>query len=307
MVNLAPRVVTSSDLRALRVHNGVAERQVRTGDWHRGARGVYVADKGLPLLPRDLVEVARAHVGPEFVVTGLLVLAEFDLPWLPALEAVHVLVPPERRRRGGELVRVTRTSGYDDLLTWSRYDARMADPARAVVDASRALQSLREVRGVVLGAVAARASTPRELSCLLAGGQRNGSALTRRAICDARRGCASPPEAELVDELVGRGIPFYVNPELWLGEVFLGSPDIWLVGRGVGGEVDSQERHGTVDQTENTYDRHERITAPGLELVHLSVRRIRASAAEAASHLLARTAVPEPPSLRVVPRGPLLS
>jgi hypothetical protein len=59
---------------------------------------------------------------------------------------------------------------------------------------------------------------------------------------------------------------------------------------------------------ENTYDRHDRITAPGLQLVHLSVGRIRRDAPAAARDLLARvrTGPPPPPGLVVVPRGPLL-
>jgi hypothetical protein len=300
-----PRVLTAADLRELRVGNGVAERKVRAGDWQRGARGVVLTTKDSPTR-RDLVEIARAHVRGEFVVTGLLVLAELGLPWLPPVEEAHVLVPPEVRRRGGELVRVSRVNHFDELMTWRRYDALLAAPDRAVVDATRALSILRDVRGVVLGAVARRAVTPTALHLALDAGQRNGSALTRRAIRDAERGCASPPEAEFVDALIGKGVPFYVNPQLWLGPVFLGSPDVWLVGRGVGGEIESVEWHGDDKQTESTYDRHERITAPGLELVHLSVRRVRADVEEAAMHLLTTPAVPEPPDLRVVPRGPLL-
>jgi hypothetical protein len=111
-----------------------------------------------------------------------------------------------------------------------------------------------------------------------------------------------------VDALVGCGQPFYVNPELWLDGVLLGCPDVWLVGTGTGGEVDSQERHGDDDQVENTYDRHERITAPGLQLVHLSVARIRRDVGEAAGHLLARarSGPAAPPGLVIVPQGPLL-
>jgi hypothetical protein len=225
---------------------------------------------------------------------------------VPAVHAIHALVPPAVRRAGGDLVRITRASDFEKLETWIRHEARMAPAERAVVDGARSLPSLREVRGVVLGAVSSRWATADELRRVLDSGRRNGSALTRRAIEDAARGCASPPEAELVDALVGRGIAFYVNPELWLDGHLLGRPDVWLVGRGVGGEVDSQERHGTAAHVENTYDRHERFGAGGLELVHLSVRRIHADAREAATRLLSEPARQEPPGLVIVPRGPLL-
>jgi hypothetical protein len=282
-----------------------ASARVAAGTWQRPTSGVYV-DHAAPLTPAELVLVARGHVGADFVVTGTLVLRELDLPWLPAPAGIHVLVPPDLHRPSRGVVTVTRTKDFTDLQTWCRYDARLADAERAVVDAARSLTTVRDVRGVVLGSVASRWATVEGLLAVLATTQRNGSGLTRRAIGDAHRGCASPPEAELVDALVGRGVPFYVNPELWLEDVLLGYPDIWLVGRGVGGEVESQEWHGDEEQTENTYDRHERFGAAGAELVHLSVRRIRADADEAATRLLSEPAVPEPAGLRVVPRGPQL-
>jgi hypothetical protein len=165
---------------------------------------------------------------------------------------------------------------------------------------------------VVLGAVADNWADVSDLRQILDSTQRNGSGLGRRALLDAERGCASPPEAELVDALVGCGQPFYVNPQLLLEGRLLGSPDVWLPGLGLGGEVESQERHGSDEDTETTYDRHERMAAPGIELIHLSVRRIRRDVGEAAAHLLARAQrrarLPhrEPAGLVVVPRGPLL-
>jgi hypothetical protein len=227
---------------------------------------------------------------------------------------LHVLVPAESQIGSTAALTITRTKTFDALETWVRNDAKYADPGRAVVDTCRALAGLRDVRGVVLASVADRWATVDELREVLDSGQRNGSALTRRAIRDAERGGASPPEAELVDALIGCRLPFYVNPELWLDEVLLGCPDVWLVGLGLGGEVESKERHGGEEQTENTYDWHERMTAAGIELVHLSVGRIRRSAAESAAHLLRKARARadlapdrrQPPGLRVVPRGPLL-
>lgn len=143
---------------------------------------------------------------------------------------------------------------------------------------------------MVLGAVADRWSGVDDLRRVLDSTPR-GSALCRRALQDGERGCASPPQAELVDALVGCGHPFYVNPELRLDGRLLGCPDVWLLGSCVGGEVESEERHGAGADTESTYDRHERMAAVGVELVHLSVRRIRRDAGEAAQHLLGRSCV----------------
>lgn len=289
------------------VSQDAAERAVKAGRWQRPAYGIYLTSREAPT-DRDLMAIAAAYVRGPFIVTGLLALRACELRWLPLSAGIHVLVPPENRQRSSGLIRITRTSYFERLSSWVQGGGRMAMPDRAVIDATRSLPSLRAVRGVVLGAVADGKATTDDLTAALDAGRRNGSGPTRRAIGDAVRGCASPPEAELVDQLVGRGVPFYVNPQLWLGAELLGSPDVWLVGTGTGGEVDSQERHGDDDTIENTYDRHERFAASGLQLVHLSVRRIRRDVVAAADHLLARARAgpPSPPGLVIVPRGPLL-
>lgn len=253
--------------------------------------------------------MAHAFAGSDAVVTGMLVLRQLGMRWLPRYAGVDVLVPPERSGMSSGLVRVRRSKDLGELSTWTRYGGRLASAERAVVHAARVLRELRDVRGVVLGAVSDRWAEPAELRVVLDAGQRNGSGLTRRALLDADRGCASPPEAELVDGLIGCGLPFYVNPELWLDGQLLGTPDIWFVGRGVGGEVESRERHEADEgQVDSTYDRHERFAAPGIHLVHLSVGRIRRDVAAAATHLLTRAACGggDPDGLMVRPRGPLL-
>lgn len=122
----------------------------------------------------------------------------------------------------------------------------------------------------------------------------------------------SPPEAELVDRLLPRGAPFYVNCEVWLDDVLLGVPDVWLVGTGVGGEMDSQERHGTPELLDATLARDKRFARAGLVLEHVTPQRFRAGPDAFVTGLL-REAVrrralglAEPPGLLLVPRGPLL-
>lgn len=272
---VVPRtVLTASHLRQLGMSRDVADRQVRLGRWQRAARGIYLAHSWPPT-DAELVQVARWHAGSDAVVTGLLALRQIGCRWLPSHAGVDVLVSPQVSGKSSGVVRVIRTSCFASVQTWTRYGGQLANPERAIVDAARGLTSLADVRGVVLGAVADGWATPAELRPILDAGQRNGSALVRRVIGDAERGCASPPEAELVDALTRRGVPFYVNPELWLDGHLIGSPDVWLVDRGVGGEVDSRERHESdFGLVESTYDRHERFAAASIELVHLSVRRI---------------------------------
>ena len=129
---------------------------------------------------------------------------------------------------------------------------------------------------------------------------------------DAERGAASPPEAELVDGLLGCGHPFYVNPEVRLNGRFVGCLDVYLLGTGVGGEVDSVERHGEQESLDDTLGRHDSITRDGLWLVHVTPSRYRANPAAFQDRLLSAVSdrrargLGEPPGLQVIPRGPLL-
>ena len=303
-------VVTARELITAGCHPRWADRQVRGGAWQRPARAVYVAHDR-PMTGLDLGRAARALAGTDVVLSGLVVLHELELRWLPEVDRVLALVDPQVRTPSSGHVVLRRTTDIAQLDTWTRDGQLLAPVARAVVDAARGL-SLRDARGVVLGAVADRWADVDDLRAHLDRTQRNGSGPTRRAILDAERGCASPPEAEVVDRLIGCGLPFYVNPELRLHGRLLGLPDVWFLGLGLGGEVESQERHGGDETVESTYDRHERMAAAGVELVHLSVRRIRRDAGAAADHLVQRaisrrwSAQREPSGLVVVPRGPLL-
>lgn len=310
LARLSHGIVTTQQLLTAKLRPAMAKRQVQAGRWQRPARGVYVTHRR-PLTGLDLGHVAAALVDGRVVLSGLVVARELGLRWVPDSSGLLALVDAELRTPSSGRITLRRTKQFGELETWRRDGLELAPAERVVIDAARELSNLRDVRGVVLGAVADGWATPEELRLVLDGTARNGSGLARRALADAVRGCTSPPEAELVDALVGCGRPFYVNPQLLLDGALLGSPDVWFPDCGLGGEVDSVERHGSAADVENTYDRHERLTGFGVELAHVSVRRIRRDAADAAAWLLgravaaARTASP-PKGLVVVPRGPLL-
>ncbi len=312
-VHLARRshgILTTKQLLSAGFRDGMAKRQVLAGHWQRPARGVYVTH-ARELTGLELGHAAAALAGDRVVLSGLVVVRELGLRWVPSSPGVLALVDAEVRTPSSGRITLRRTKQFDALQTWRRDGLELAPAERAVIDAARELSNLRDVRGVVLGAVADRWATPADLRVVLDGTARNGSGLVRRALTDADRGCASPPEAELVDALIGCGRPFYVNPQLLVDGALLGSPDVWFPDCGLGGEVDSAERHGSDGDVENTYDRHERMSARGIELAHVSVRRIRRDATEAAAWLLGRAAAAvqtasPPKGLVVVPRGPLL-
>lgn len=88
--------------------------------------------------------------------------------------------------------------------------------------------------------------------------------------------------------------------------------DGYLVGTGVGYEVDSVERHGSSAQMGATLLRHERFNTAGLSLVHVTPAEYWTDPApflDRLSREVARRAaagLSEPPGLLVQPRGPVI-
>jgi hypothetical protein len=193
----------------------------------------------------------------------------------------------------------------------------------AVVDAAREVSErrdcsdvlkVREVRGIVLGAVHADRCTPDELLRVLALTGTQHSALARRACRDAERGAVSPPEAEMVDDALALGVPFYANVAVWVRGRFLGIADGWLVGTGVGWESDSKEEHGEGEKLDATFMRSERFRLAGAHLAHVTPSRYRTEGLpwwerEVFAEVRRRQAagLGDPPGLQLRdPRGPLL-
>ena len=134
----------------------------------------------------------------------------------------------------------------------------------------------------------------------------------RRALGDVEAGARSAPEAEAADVLgaavrAGRLPPFLLNPDVFIDGELLLSPDIWLLGSGVGGELDSRRFHSSQAALDDTLARHARAERRGVVLVHRSPSRFRQDPQGFVAELAARVAeVPQPPGLVVVPRGPVL-
>jgi hypothetical protein len=261
-----------------------------------------------------LAAAGQAYVGPAGFVTGLLAARAAGLRWVPAATRAAVLIDDERRLRSTSLIGVRRCAQLQQVGRWLRDDVTFATAHRAVFDGALQLSDLRAVRGLVLGAVADRRTTVEEQLRILSREPRNGTALLRRALRDAERGCASPPEAELVDSLIGCRVPFLVNPQIYVGYTLVGCADVWFVGLGCGSEMDSRERHEDDDDFDATLARHDLFGGYGLVLSHLTPRRFRRDPAAAVTAVMnvvrSRLRLPptlrEPPGLRVVPRGPQL-
>lgn len=313
-------VVSARELRAAGVDLSVVLRLVAAGRWSRLWRGMYLA-AAHPAGPLVRAHAAVKHADqrqagaravPGAVLTGLVAARHLGMRWVPATTRVQLLVGPTVQRRSNPQVLVRRAADVSAIQTWSWDGLPVADPARLVVDGTRECQSLRDVRGLVLGAVADGHAGIVDLLALLDAGAVGGTAWARRAVQDAHRGAASPPEAELVDGLIGCGHPFYVNPEVRLHGRFAGYIDVYLVGTGVGAEMDSKERHGEQESLDDTLGRHESATSAGLSLVHVTPTRYRVDPAAYHARLFAEVSdrrlrrLGEPAGLEVVPRGPML-
>jgi hypothetical protein len=302
-------VVSASDLRRADADPDTVKAALGSA-WQRPLRGVYVTHRR-PLDDITRAHVAAKHAGPDCVLTGLVAARWLGLRWVPEGESVQVLIDSSRRRSSCGWVLVRRHRDLHALPSWDRHGLRIAEVPKVVVDAARELGSLRSVRGLVLGAVADRLCTAQELRELLDTGATGGTALARRACLDAERGATSPPEAELVDGLLACAfpIPFYCNVEVRVSGDLLGIADVWLVGSGVGGEMDSRERHGEQASLDSTLRRHSRFADAGVSLRHVTPTRYRADPAafhrELFDAALARraTGLGDPPGLELVPRG----
>ncbi len=146
------------------------------GALQRPARGVYVTH-ARELTGLELGHAAAALAGDRVVLSGLVVVRELGLRWVPSSPGVLALVDAEVRTPSSGRITLRRTRQVDALQTWRRDGLELAPAERAVIDAARELSNLRDVRGVVLGAVADRWATPADLRIVLDGTARNGSGL----------------------------------------------------------------------------------------------------------------------------------
>lgn len=308
-----------------------AVKRALASSWQAPVRGVYLPHRRV-LTDVELAHVGLAHAGPDAVVSGLLAARALGLRWLPEdIPGVLMLVPAETRRKAVEnQVPVRRIAGLSDLSTQLWNGVPLAPTAQVVVDSCRQLLAfrrpphrratgpafeawcLRDIRGIVLGAVADRHCTVAELREVLERGAMRDSALIRRACVDASRGAASPPEAELVDGLLEHGILFACNVEVWDDDVLVAVLDVHLIGTGVGGEIDSKEAHERADLLDATLLRHSRVESYGTKLCHVTPTRYRSDPAAFHAELFAEArsrlarGLGDPPGLRYVLRGPVM-
>ena len=151
-----------------------------------------------------------------------------------------------------------------------------AMPARAVADAARWLGRLDNVREVVSEALIRNACTLEELAAELHLGGMPWSRLLRVALADAAAGTRSVAEVKFRELLRRSHLPEPLfNAQLFdtRGQ-FIAMLDAWWPEAGVGAEIDSRRYHLKARDQEATNQRHARIVAQGVLLLHFSPARV---------------------------------
>lgn len=284
---VATGVVTRAQLVRAGADRELLDREVRAGRWTRAFPGVALT--AVEPTPENLARAALLGAGPPSAITGVAACRAHRLRDVPD-GPVDLLVPVARRLAVPEGVRLRRTT-HGALVHLQAVDGlRVVAPDQAVADAALRLLRLRDVRGLVLAAVADGRVALDRLDLLLARAPRNGSAHLRRALVDARRGAASAPEAELVDLLlpVARRLrlELLVNADVLHDGRLLGRVDALLPALALGVEVDSLRHHGSGADLEATLRRHDRFAAAGVRLLHVTPYAVRRSPASVLARIL---------------------
>src|SRR5262245_31458396 len=201
------------------------------GPWQTVVPGVYVAGRGM-LSDRQRAMAAWEHAGSAIAITGPAAVAWHRIP-AERSEFVDVLVPHACYRTDAGFVRIHRTTVMPRAC-YSDGPVSYADPARALADTARAMTDLSDVRAVVAAGVQRGKVELWQLDAEVRTGPARGSALLRRALAEVSDGARSAAEADLLTLIRQSKLPEPLyNPRLYVGTVFLASPDAWWPDSGV--------------------------------------------------------------------------
>lgn len=267
-------VVSRRQVLALGMTERALEHRFRTGGpWQRLLPGVFLTVTGTPTADQKNVAALL------YARSGSLITGTAALRWWGVRTAhtsvIDVLIPAAKQRKSTGFVRVHTTTRMPGQPV-SSGPLRFTPTARAAADAARSLTSLADVRALIAAVVQQGKCSPELLAAELENGPIQGSALLRQAIGDIVDGVRSSPEADLKDLIRQAGLPTPLfNAELYLGDQFIASPDAWWEQAGLAAEVDSREYHLSPQDHERTLERHARMTACGITVLHFTPRQIR--------------------------------
>ena len=258
------------------------------GPWQRVLPGVYLAGTGTASAEqRDVA--ALLHAGPRSVLTGLAAVRRHSFR-VGAPSVITVLVPAGTRRQSTGFVQVQRTARMPAGFCVDG-EVRFVLAARAVADAARSLRSGQEVRALVAQAIQQQRCSIAMLAAELEEGAAKGSGLLRAALAEVEVGVRSVPEGDLRALLKRARVPMPVfNARLYAGKTLIAVADAWWPDAGVVAEVDSREYHYSAEDWQGTMQRHDRLVAHGVLLLHFTPRQIRTAPGEVVAQIRAALA-----------------
>lgn len=266
-------VLSLAQAAALGIGMGAIKYRTRPGGcWQRIFPGVYLTDGDVPSTDQ-LDMAALLYGGRRSMLTGRAALRRYGI--MPSYAGpLDVLIPASTGRDDRGDVRMWRTSRLPPAA--SQGPIRFTLIPRAVTDAALAAATLRDMRAMVCLGVD-RGCSMEDLAAELGQSRLRNSVRLRAVLADVARGIRSGPEGDLMDLVDGSDLPAPAyNPRLYLGDVFLAMPDAWWEAFGVAAEVDSRQYHFDEADWEHTMQRHGRMTAAGIRVLHFTPRRIRA-------------------------------
>jgi hypothetical protein len=244
------------------------------GRWQRLLPGVYLTVTGKATQEQREM-AALLYAGPRSLITGAAAVRRHHLH-AAGPDVVDVLVPASVHRQSVGFVRVHRTRLMPEGV-YVTGPIRFTKPARAVADAARSLARFDDVRQVVCDAVQRRACTVGELTEEFRAGPTAGSTLFREALAEIGDGVRSVAEADARALILRSDLPKPMfNARLYDEDgVFIAMVDAWWEEAGVAAEVDSRAYHLTAGDQDRTTDRHDKLSAHGVLVLHFSPRRLK--------------------------------
>jgi hypothetical protein len=275
------------------------------GQWQRPLPGVVLLHNGTPT-DRERIRAALLYAGDGSCVTGGTALRLFGLRTVPAGLEVAMLIPQQRHRVSTRFVVCERTDRFPQPV--ERDGLPLAPLPRALLDHTRKLLSLTDVRALVAEAIQRHLCAQSDLLGELNRAQRRGTARVRVVAREIIAGIRSVAEAEMRDLIQAAGIrqPEWNMDLLTTDGQFIACPDAYWPDLGIALEVDSRQWHLSPDGWERTMRRRMELSRYGVTVIHVSPQRIRQDRhglVEDIRATLAAAKLRQPPQLLVVRRS----
>lgn len=288
LVSLFPHhVARVTDLLALGVSTTtISTNTAAGGSWQRLLPGILLLSNAPPTRPQ-VIRAALRYAGDDAVLTGHSALQLYGIRSALPGGPVHVLVPPKRHIRALRKIIIERTSRLPHPIL--RNDFPVASAERAIMDATRRMESVDSIRAIIAESIQRGQAHPGRLRAELTKANKRGTAAARRVIDELTTGVRTMAEGWARRLLLDTDLP----KPLW--HVPLCDPagnlldivDAWWDDHGVAWSLATDEWHYPATGP-TTLDRLSTLTAAGITVIHTTPTQLRSTPA-AILHTLKQT------------------